>query len=83
MVQYSLILAGLLSATILSAAVPAPQPEAATGLYTIPAAGIANGMYDVDLNEDGTTRFTLIDAADTTPTLQSRNLLFKMWLTTS
>jgi len=73
MVHYSLILAGLLSAT-LSAAVPAPQPEA-KGLYTIPAAGLPNGMYDVDLNEDGTTRFTLVDTADTTSTLQARNLL--------
>ena len=83
MVHYSLILAGLFSAT-LSAAVPAPQPEA-KGLYTIPAAGLPNGVYDVDLNEDGTTHFTLVDvanpnftlvdAADTTSAYHARNLL--------
>jgi hypothetical protein len=80
MVHYSLVLAGLFSASTLSAAVPAPQPEA-TGIYTIPTGGLANGMYDVDLNEDGTTRFTLVDVANTTSTiyggeaLESRDLV--------
>jgi hypothetical protein len=77
MVHYSLLLISLLSAATLSAAVPAPQPET-TGLFTIPANGLPNGMYEVDLNEDGTTRFTLIDAANTSTddeALQSPDLV--------
>lgn len=49
----------------MGAAIPAPATQP-SGLYTFLAEGLPDGMYAVDLHEDGSTRFELIEALNTT-----------------
>ncbi|KAF2824446.1 hypothetical protein CC86DRAFT_384076 [Ophiobolus disseminans] len=51
----------LLLATLAGRAIASPTPvNEAKALLTAPQAGIADGTYFVDLNEDGTTNYTVI-----------------------
>jgi hypothetical protein len=73
MVQYGSILASMVIAATISMAAPAPSPRS-PGLYTVPAEGLADGMYDVSLASDGSTIFELIESSNATTKAEPRDL---------